>query len=157
MITIAIVVVLLLLLLLQQQQLLLLLLLLLAVAAAAAVVVVVVRRMMMIIIIVVVIIIIIIIIMALKGAVRDFTISLLRRELSPTRTLKWSGRYRVQITCDTSSAYHVQHVACYLVRRDSSVVKVDKFKMAFILALFYWVKTVTDGEREKTGVGAEKP
>ena len=41
---------------------------------------------------------------------RFFTISLLRREPSPTRTLKWPGRNRVQITCNTSSAYHVQHV-----------------------------------------------
>ena len=39
-----------------------------------------------------------------------FTISSQRRELSPTRTLKWPRRNRVQITCNTSSAYHVQHV-----------------------------------------------
>ena len=41
---------------------------------------------------------------------RFLTISSLRRELSPTRTLKWRGRNRVQITCNTSSTYHVQHV-----------------------------------------------
>ena len=41
---------------------------------------------------------------------RFFTISSLRSELSPTRTLKWPERSRVQITCSTSSAYHVQHV-----------------------------------------------
>ena len=40
---------------------------------------------------------------------RFFTISL-RRERSPTRTLKWPGRNRVQITCNTLNAYHVQHV-----------------------------------------------
>ena len=44
---------------------------------------------------------------------RFFTISSQRRELSPTRTLKWPVRYRVQITCSTSSAYHVQ-VSCYV-------------------------------------------
>ena len=50
------------------------------------------------------------IIIAFKGAVRDFfTISSLRREPSPTRTLKWPGRNRVQMTCNISSAYHVQH------------------------------------------------
>ena len=38
---------------------------------------------------------------------RFFTISSQRRELSPTRTLKWPGRNRVQITCNTSNAYHV--------------------------------------------------
>ena len=36
-----------------------------------------------------------------------FTISSLRRELSPTHTQKWPGRNRVQITCNTSNAYHV--------------------------------------------------
>ena len=41
---------------------------------------------------------------------RLFTISSLRREPSPTRTLKWPGRDRVQTTCNTSSAHHVQHV-----------------------------------------------
>ena len=57
---------------------------------------------------------IIIIIIAFKGAIRDFlTISSQRRELCPIRTLKWPGRNRVQITCNTSSAYHVQ-VSCYV-------------------------------------------
>ena len=44
---------------------------------------------------------------------RFFTTSSQRRDLSPTRTLKWPGRNRVQITCNTSNAYHVQ-VSCYL-------------------------------------------
>ena len=39
-----------------------------------------------------------------------FTISSLWRELSPTRTLTGPGRNHVQIMCNTSSAYHVQHV-----------------------------------------------
>ena len=48
---------------------------------------------------------------ALKGATPDFfTVSSLRRELSPTRSLKWPWRNRVHITCRISSAYHVQHV-----------------------------------------------
>ena len=50
-----------------------------------------------------------------KCDLRFFTISSLRRELSPTRTLKWPERNRVQITCKTSSAYHVQPAVCYLV------------------------------------------
>ena len=41
---------------------------------------------------------------------RSFTISSLRLEPSPTRTLKWPGRNRMQITYNTSSAHHVQHV-----------------------------------------------
>ena len=68
----------------------------------------------MMIIIIIIIIIVIIKIIAFKGAVRDFffffKVSSLRLEPSPTRTLKWPGRNGVQITCNTSSAYHVQHV-----------------------------------------------
>ena len=41
---------------------------------------------------------------------RFFTISSLRRELSPTPMLNWLGYNHVQITCNTSSTYHVQHV-----------------------------------------------
>ena len=44
---------------------------------------------------------------------RFFTISSQRRELSPTRTLEWPGRNRVQITCNASSACQVQ-VSCYV-------------------------------------------
>ena len=43
---------------------------------------------------------------------RFFTVSSQRRELSPTCTLKWPRRNRVQITCSTSSAYHVQVSCC---------------------------------------------
>ena len=53
----------------------------------------------------------IIIIIALKGAIWDFfTVSSLHLELSPTCTLKWPEWNRVQIICNTSSAYYVQHV-----------------------------------------------
>ena len=41
---------------------------------------------------------------------RFLTIFSPRRELSLTRTLKWPWRNRVQITCNTSSTYHVQHL-----------------------------------------------
>ena len=44
---------------------------------------------------------------------RLFTISSQRRKPSPTRTLKWPGHNRVQITCNTLSVYHVQ-VSCYV-------------------------------------------
>ena len=69
---------------------------------------------------------------------RFFTISSQSRELSPTRTLKWPGRNRVQITCNTSSAYHVQPAVCHLVRRDSPAVKFDRVEIAFILAFFFF-------------------
>ena len=46
---------------------------------------------------------------------RFSTISSQRRELSPTRTLEWPRRNHVQITCYTSSAYHVQVSWCTLM------------------------------------------
>ena len=41
---------------------------------------------------------------------RISTVSSLRREPTPARTFKWPGSNRVQITCNTSSAHHVQHI-----------------------------------------------
>ena len=68
---------------------------------------------------------------AFKGAGGDFLkISSLRRELSPTCTLKWPRRYCVQITCNTLSAYHVQRVMCHFVRRDSSAIKFYRVEIA---------------------------
>ena len=49
--------------------------------------------------------------------------SSLRREPSSTRTLKWPGRSRVQISCNTSGAHHVQRAVCHVTRRDSSATK----------------------------------
>ena len=69
---------------------------------------------------------IIIIIIALNGTVQDFTSSSLRHELSPTHTLKWPGRFHVQITFNTSSAYHMQDAACHMVGRDSSAITFDR-------------------------------
>ena len=88
---------------------------------------------------------------------RFATISSLRNELSPTCTLKWLGCNRVQITCKTSSAYHMQPAVCYLVRRDSSAIQFDRVETAFILALFYWLKPLTDEGGEETIVPGEKP
>ena len=66
------------------------------------------------IIIIIITVIIIMIIIAFKGAIQDFfTISSQRRELSPTRTLKWPRRNRVKSTCNTSSADH-KEVSCYV-------------------------------------------
>ena len=88
---------------------------------------------------------------------RCVAISSLRRELSPTRSLKWPGRNRVQITCNTSSAYHVQPAVCHLVRRDFSAKKCDRVEIAFILASFYLLKPLTDEGGEETGVPGENP
>ena len=55
-----------------------------------------------------------------------FTISSLRRELSPMRMFKWPRGNRVQITCIMSSAYHVQCVMQHVVLRDSTAIKSDR-------------------------------
>ena len=83
--------------------------------------------------------------------------SSLRCELSPTRTLKWPRHNCVIITCNTLSAYHVQHVVCHLVQRDSSAIKFDRVEIVFILALLYWPKPLTDEGGEETGVPRENP
>ena len=82
------------------------------------------------------------------------TVSSPRRELSPTRTLMWPRHNRVKITCNTSSAFHVQRVVFHFVRRDSSAIK---FEMAFILAWLYWLKPLSDEGGEETGVPGENP
>ena len=74
---------------------------------------------------------------------RFFTISSLCHEPCPTRTLKWPGHNHVQITCNTSSTYHVQHTLCHLVPRYSSVMKSDRVENAFILALYLLAKPLS--------------
>ena len=59
--------------------------------------------------------------------------------MSPTPTLKWPGCKHVQITCNTLRTFHVQHVACHVVRRDSSAINFDRVDIACILDLFYWL------------------
>ena len=44
----------------------------------------------------------------------------------------------------------MQQAVCQLVRRDSSVIKFDKFEIA--LALFFWLKALTDDGGEEAGV-----
>ena len=72
---------------------------------------------------------------ALKGAVRDFFLQLPHCVVN----CLLPGHNHVQITCSTQSAYHVQHVVCHMVPRDSSGIKSDRVDIAFILALFYWL------------------
>ena len=79
---------------------------------------------------------------------RFFTISSPRCELSPTRTLKWPGRDRAQNTCNTSSAYHVKHAVCHLVRGGRSAIKFDRVEIAFILVLSLLAKTINHTKRK---------
>ena len=50
--------------------------------------------------------------------------------LSLARMLMWPRHNRVQITCNTSGAFRVQHVVCYVVRRDRAGIDLfsDLFK-----------------------------
>ena len=72
-------------------------------------------------------------IMTLKGAVHCAA-NCLRYVRS------WPGRSRVQITCNTSGAYHVHHDLCHAVRTDSLPIKIYRVEIAVILSSFYWLK-----------------
>ena len=71
-----------------------------------------------------------------------FTNSSLRWELSPSRTLKWPGRNRVQITCNTSSAYHAQHFVLRATWYEGPAINFDslnRIHFTFILPSSYWL------------------
>ena len=77
------------------------------------------------------------IVMAYKSTIQQFFVSSQRSKLSQTCTLKWRGCNHMQIMCNTSSPYYVQHVMCHVVLRDSSASKSDRVDTAFISAIFY--------------------
>ena len=58
---------------------------------------------------------------------RFITISSLRCEPSPTGTLKWPGCNGVQITCNTISTYHAQHVML-LAKGTAQLFSLTEFK-----------------------------
>ena len=66
-----------------------------------------------------------------------------------------AGLNRVQITHNTSSAYHVQYVACLLALRDSSASKFDTVLNRFYFSFVYWLKPITDERGKETGVPGE--
>ena len=94
-----------------------------------------------------------------KGAIQDcynfFTALRIVSNTYAQVSMAQSRANHVQITCNTSSAYHVQHVVHHVVQRDSSVIQFDRVGIAFISALFYWLKPVTDEREEETGVPGE--
>ena len=61
----------------------------------------------------------------------------------------------MQVTCNKSGAYRVQQALCYVVRKGSSAVESDRFKIAFT-ALFHWLKPLTDEIGEETGAPGKK-
>ena len=66
---------------------------------------------------------------------------------------KWPGCSRVQITCNTSSTYHVQHVMC-CVAQLLCLTDLINFEMLFISALLPWLKPLSS-EGEETRVPRE--
>ena len=50
----------------------------------------------------------------------------------------------MQITYNTSGAYHVSHTVCHVVRMDSSATELSRTEIEFISALFLWLKPLTD-------------
>ena len=74
---------------------------------------------------------------------RFFTISSLRREPSPTRTLKWPGRNGVQITCNTSRAYYAQHVVVHATwyERTAQLLNLTEFK-SHLFELYFIARTM---------------
>ena len=70
--------------------------------------------------------IVIILMTTLKGAIRDFynVLSVLRTVQNVPSTRP--GGNPVQITCNTSSTYHMQYVVCNNKRCNSSAIKFDR-------------------------------
>ena len=51
-----------------------------------------------------------------------------------------------------SGPYHVQHAVGHMIRRDSSAIRFGRVEITFILALFYWLKPLSDGGGEEIRV-----
>ena len=88
----------------------------------------------------------------LTGAIRDFLKS---PHCAVICLCTFKCRNCVQITCNTSGAFHAQHTVCHVVRIDSSAIKFDRAEIAFILASFHWLKPLTDERGEETEVPGE--
>ena len=58
------------------------------------------------------------------------------REQSPEVMLIWARCTGVQITCSTSGAYHTQHAARHMIRRDSSAVDFDRV-LIHVLSFYF--------------------
>ena len=66
-----------------------------------------------------------------------------------------SSGNRVQITCHSWSAYHVQHDVCHVVQGTAQLF--ERVEITFVLALFHWLKPCTDEGGEETGVPGANP
>ena len=108
-----------------------------------------------IIIIIIIIMMIIIIIITFKGAIRDF----LQSPHSAANCVQHvrssgPGRKRVQITCYTSSAYHVQHDVLRATWYEGTARQtLNRIYLSFILL----AEPLTNEGGEETGVPGENP
>ena len=77
---------------------------------------------------------------------RFFTVSSLRCTPSPTCTLKWPRRSHMQIMCNSSSAYHVQHVMLRAMwyKGTAHLLSLTEFISHFILAFILLAEPLTD-------------
>ena len=62
--------------------------------------------------------------------------------LVPTRTLRKKRHSGVQMAWNTADVYHVQHVVCHMVGRDSSVIQLDRAEIALICRFVSSARTV---------------
>ena len=77
-----------------------------------------------------------------------FTISTLNCKLSPHVCSSGPGHNYVQITYNTSSTYHVQHVVYHVEWRNSSVIQFDRADITLFTVLFHWLIPLTTGGEE---------
>ena len=71
---------------------------------------------------------------------RFFRISSLHREPSPTHPLKWARCNHVQITCNTSSVYHMQHVVLPTkwYKGTAQLLSLTEFKSIYLSFFFLY-------------------
>ena len=85
-----------------------------------------------------------------------FTISSLCLETSPTLTLKWPGRNRVQIMCNILSAYHMQHVMLHVVWYKGTAQLLNLSLNPIYLSFILLAEPLTNERGEETGVPRKK-
>ena len=71
--------------------------------------------------------------------------------------LEWPEHNCVQIMCNTLSTYHVQHVVCHVVRRDSSVIKSDKVLSCIYYSFVLLAEPFGNEGGEETRVWGQNP
>ena len=69
-----------------------------------------------------------------------FAISSLPCELSPTCMLKRPGHNHMQIMCNISSVYHLEHV-CQVVWKDSSAINLNFILLAETIIRWRWLQS----------------